>query len=195
VSPAAAFTVGARASPEPAAELAVVVACHNLVCALPVRHVERLFLREEVELRAPAHRRPAAPAARLPQVVYASGEPFAAWNLGSLLELPPVSTAWVLMRIPVPRGGEPDPGPPVAIALRTGPCLVVQPMPAAAALPPGLFRARGEGIVSAFATSQLRGKRPEAALGLSLDPTRLLAHAELERSRAAVAAEREEPQP
>jgi hypothetical protein len=165
----------------PAAELAVVVACHGLVCAIPVRHVERLFLREEIELGA-THRRATAGGARLPQVVYAAGEPFAAWNLGTLLELSPVSIAWVLMRIPA----EPT---PVRIALRTGPCLVVQPMPRTAALPAGLFRARGGGIVGAFATAALRGKRVEAALGLYLDPERLWSPAELDGSRAAIAAE------
>jgi hypothetical protein len=177
-----------RPGAAPAAELAVVVACHGLVCTIPVRHVERLFLREDIELRATSHRRATAGGARLPQVVYAAGEPFAAWNLGTLLELSPVSTAWVLMSIPA----QPT---PVRIALRTGPCLVVQPMPATAALPAGLFRARGGGIVGAFATASLRGKRVEAALGLSLDPERLWSAAELEGSRAAIAGEEERPQP
>jgi hypothetical protein len=177
----------ARPAATPAAELAVVVACHGIVCTIPVRHVARLFLREEVELRPP-QRRATAAGTRLPQVVYASGEPFAAWNLGTLLDLSPLSVAWVLMRIPA------DPHP-VGIALRTGPCLVVQPTPAAAPLPPGLFRARGQGIVGAFATADLRGKRVEAALGLCLDPLRLWTDEELASSRLAVTAEEARPQP
>ena len=72
-----------------------------------------------------------------------------------MLGLPPVSTAWVLLQ--AGPGAE-----PVPIALRTGPCLIVQPMPAAAPLPAALFRDRGAGIVGAFSAAQLRG-RPVAA--------------------------------
>ena len=75
----------------------MVVACHGLVCTLPVRRVDRLLLREAVSLHAPAGRRPRELGRSLPQVVYADDEPFAAWNLGTMLGLPPVSTAWVLL--------------------------------------------------------------------------------------------------
>jgi hypothetical protein len=165
----------------PATELVVVIACHGLLCTLPVRWVERLLLREAVSLHAPPGRRPRDPSLPLPQVVYAAEEPFAAWNLGTMLALPPVSTAWVLLRV----GPEHD---PVPIALRTGPCLIVQPAPASAPLPAALFRERGAGIVGAFSTAQLRGKPVGTSLGLSLDPQRFWSEQELAGSRAAVAA-------
>jgi hypothetical protein len=166
---------------QPASELVVVVACHGLVCTLPVRGVERLLLREAVSLHAPAGRRPRELGPSLPQVVYAADEPFAAWNLGTMLRLPPVSTAWVLLRI----GAGPD---PVPIALRTGPCLIVQPLPASAALPPTVFKERGPGIVGAFSTAQLRGKPVAPTMGLCLEPARFWTEAELDASRTAVTA-------
>ncbi len=166
---------------QPASELVVVVACHGLICTFPVRRVERLLLREAVSLHAPDGRRPREQGHSLPQVVYAADEPFAAWNLGTLLRLPPVSAAWVLLRI----GAGPD---PVPIALRTGPCLIVQPMPPSAPLPPTLFKERGAGIVGAFSTAQLRGKPVAPTMGLNLDPARFWSEAELAASRAAVTA-------
>jgi len=162
-------------------ELVVVVACHGVVCTLPARGVERLLLREAVSLHAPAGRRPRDTGQALPQVVYAADEPFAAWNLGTMLRLPPVSAAWVLLRI----GAGPE---PVPIALRTGPCLIVQPLPPSAPLPPTLFKERGPGIVGAFSTGQLRGKPVAPTMGLSLDPTRFWTEVELAASRAAVLA-------
>jgi hypothetical protein len=176
-------TTAAPATPlaQPATHLVVVIACHGLLCTLPVGRVDRLLLREAVSLHAPPGRRPRDPSRALPQVVYAADEPFAAWNLGTMLALPPVSTAWVLLRV----GPESN---PIPIALRTGPCLIVQPAPAAAPLPAALFRERGPGIVGAFSTAQLRGKPADTSLGLCLDPQRFWSEPELAGSRAAVAA-------
>jgi hypothetical protein len=167
----------AELPPAPAVELAVMVSCHGLVCALPVRNVERLLLREAVEAVSAPRPRPGARA--LPQVVFADDQPYAVWNLGTLLGMPPLAVAWVLLQVPA------DPEP-VAIALRTGPCLIVQPMPETAPLPAALFRARGAGIAGAFPTARLRGKPLPAALGLALDPLRLWSPEELAGSRAAV---------
>jgi hypothetical protein len=119
--------------------------------------------------------------------VAAGGEPFAAWNLGTMLELPPLSAAWVLLRLP-------GTGGPAGIALRTGPCLVVQPMPPMIRLPAGVMRKRGAGITGAFATSALRGKQPEAPLGLCLDPLHLFSPDELASSRAAQDAANADPE-
>jgi hypothetical protein len=164
---------------QPATELVVVIACHGVVCTLPVRRVERLLLREAVTLPGLGAHRAREPGRPLPQVVYAGDEPFAAWNLGTMLGLPPVSTAWVLLQ--VNHGAE-----LVPIALRTGPCLIVQPMPASSPLPPALFRERGPGIVGAFSTGQLRGRPMALTMGLCLDPQRFWSEQELAGSRAAV---------
>jgi hypothetical protein len=164
----------------PSTELVVVIACHGVICTLPARRIERLLLREAVSLQPPPGRR-ARDMRAVPQVVYAADQPFAAWNLGTMLGLPPVSTAWVLLRV----GPDPD---PVPIALRTGPCLVVQPTPAWAPLPPALFRERGSGIVGAFSSGELRGKPVALSVGLCIDPQRFWTEQELAGSRAAVAA-------
>ena len=174
-----ASSAAAAEAAQPTAELVVVIACHGLVCTLPVRRVERLLLREAVSLQAPPGRRPREGGRALPQVVYAAEEPYAAWNLGTMLGLPPLSNAWVLLQA----GGD----DPVPIALRTGPCLVVQPMPASAPLPPALFRDRGRGIVGAFSAGELRGRPAALAMGLCLDPQRFWSEKELAGSRAAVA--------
>jgi hypothetical protein len=167
---------------QPATELVVVIACHAVVCTLPVRRVERLLLREAISLQPPPGRRVREVPRPVPQVVYAGEEPYAAWNLGTLLGLPPVSTAWVLLHV----GGSGTDAIP--IALRTGPCLIVRPQPAAAPLPAALFRDRGAGIVGAFSVAQLRGRPGGAAMGLCLDPQRFWSEQELAGSRAAVAA-------
>ncbi len=179
---------------EPAAELAVVVGCHGFVCTFPVRYVDRLLRREEVEVLPPRGRRAREGGAPLPQVVLAAGDPFVAWNLGTMLDLPPVTTAWVLLRLPDPESRATRPQPPIALAVRSGPCLMVQTVQASVPLPPGLFRSRGQGITGAFATSALRGKRLEAAVGVCLDPLRLWTPAELASSRAALVAALEEPE-
>ena len=103
-----------------------------------------------------------------------------------MLDLPPVTAAWVLLRVPFGSGE-------ISIALRTGPCLMVQPVPETVPLPPGLFRARGAGLSGAFATRALRGKHLDGAVGIAFDPAHLWTPAELDAARAALAAVNEEP--
>jgi hypothetical protein len=180
---------------EPAPELAVVVGCHGLVCTFPVRHVDRLLRRDEVEVLPPPGRRGREAGVPLPQVVQAAGELYVAWNLGTMLDLPPVTAAWVLLQIPVPPlPGLPEAAPAVVpIAVRTGTCLMVQRVTASMPLPAGLFRARGAGITGAFATSALPGKALPVPLGICLDPARLWTPGELGSSRVALAAADEDP--
>ena len=112
-------------------ELCVVVGCHTFVSAIPTRFVSRLVLNEDVEV------------AKQKELVYSSGETFVNANLGTLLGLPPLGEACVLLQVP-------HAGTRVAIALRTGPCLAVRdvcveaPLPAATNRP---FR-----MVTVFAT-------------------------------------------
>jgi hypothetical protein len=184
----------ATGEPELAAELAVVVGCHGFVCTFPVQHVDRLLRRDEVEVIPPRSRRAqdqdAGPP--LPQVVQAAGEPYVAWNLGTMFDLPPVTSAWVLLQVPAPSLAGPG-TILLPLAVRTGPCLMVQTVQASVPLPAGLFRARGAGIRGAFATATLPGKRLEAAVGVCLDPTRLWTAGELASSRAALMAADEDP--
>jgi hypothetical protein len=169
--------LGPGAEPQ-AAALVVVVACHGVVCTLPVGCVDRLVRRDEVEAFRPTAGKGPAGGSRQ-QLVTASGDIYAAWNLGTMLELPPLSAAWVLMQVPSPEG-------PVAMALRTGACLMVQSAPPSVPVPPGIFRARSAAMTGAFPTTSLRGKQLEALVGICLDPLQLWSAAELESSRLAV---------
>jgi hypothetical protein len=162
----------ARGAHERDDELCVVTACHQWVCALPARWVERLVVPHEVAIVASQQRAPS---------VLVGERQYGAWNLGTLLGLPPLGAAWVLLRLPY---GDRE----LPIALNTGACLVVQALPPATALPPGAFRARPGAIAGAFATVGMRGRATQAALGLWLDPTRLLTADELAASVSALAA-------
>jgi hypothetical protein len=155
-------------------ELCVVTACHGLVCALPAKWVERLVLPAEVAAVAATT---AAP------LVLVGERQYAAWNLGTLLELPPLADAWALLR--VPHGGHDLP-----IALSMGTCLVVQRLPKATPLPAGAFRARAGALSGAFATVGVRGRATTAALGVWLDPSRLFSDDELAACARALAVER-----
>ena len=96
----------ARAAPARDLELCVVTACHDLLCALPVRWVERLLLPQEVATVVTAAPKPWS-------LLLVGERQLAAWNLGTLLGLAPLTAAWVLLRVPH-RGGE------LSIALNTG---------------------------------------------------------------------------
>lgn len=140
-------------------ELFVVVACHSLVCAVATRWIARLLLIDEVD-------------ASEADVVSLGGRRYAAWDLGQMLDLPPLGHAWVLLNVP---HGDAE----VPIALRTGPCLTVQPLASFTALPEGLFRARRGMLPAAFPASEVKGQTG-ALFGLCVDPPRAWTSTELE---------------
>jgi hypothetical protein len=167
----------ARAAPEPATQLCVVLACHHLVCALPIRAIDRLALPDAVE-RAPGRAGPLAP----PEVVRFGEQVCAAWDLGVMLGLPPAQGAWVLLQALLD-------GAPIPLALRTGPCFSVRGVRPLAGLPPGIFRARRTALTSGFTVTALKGVRAAAQLGhvgLWLEPALLWDPLELEASAAAL---------
>lgn len=148
---------------EAQSELCLVVACHTFVAAIPVRFVTRLVLNEDVT---------PAPVGG-PALVQSAGEPFVAANLGTLLDLPPLREAWVMLQVPYAQGAVP-------LALRTGACLVVRDVRVEAPLPSGLFKARGEAMRGAFVADASRGFNGGALYGLLLDVTKLWTRAELD---------------
>jgi hypothetical protein len=161
-------------------ELCVVLSCHHLVCAIPTRWIDRLVQPEEVATIAPA----AAPAdASAPRLVLVGERRFAAWNLGTLLGLAPLDTAWVLLRFPH-RGDE------LAIALHTGACLVVQPLTPGIGLPAGVFSARAGAVASAVTTAAFK-VRVEAEVALWLEPAKLWTGDELDAAAAALRPDRQ----
>lgn len=147
---------------EAQSELCIVVACHTFVVAIPARFVSRLVLNEDV-----------TPAPAGPGLVQSGGERFVASNLGSLLELPALTEAWVLLHLP-------HAGTRVPLALRTGACLVVREVSVEAPLPPGLFNARGDAILGAFVADAARGLNGGALFGLVLNLAKLWTRAELD---------------
>jgi len=157
---------GARRADEPR-ELCVVLACHQLVCVLPARWIERLVMPDEVASIAPV-----SAEAHAPPLVLVGEKHFAAWNLGVLLGLAPLDAAWVLLRVP-------HKGATLPIALHTGACLVVQPLAPGVSFPAGAFRARPGAVVSALPTSAIKS-RLAVDLALCLDPAHLWGEDELD---------------
>jgi hypothetical protein len=175
-----------RAQAQPATELCVVLACHHLICALPIRSVDRLALPAAAQ-PAPAPRRSRGAqvtgAVAAPAVVRFGEQSWAAWDLGVMLGVGPSQGAWVLLRAPLD-GGE------VALALRTGPCFAVQGVRRLSSLPPGIFSARRAALAGTFATAAVKGPRARAEVGLWLEPTRLWEPLELAASAASLREDR-----
>jgi hypothetical protein len=162
--------------PEELGELSLFFRCHGAVLAIAARWVERLLLAEEVALPEGQSRVQGAG-----QVIEVAGAPYAAWDLGQMLEVSPMQHAWVLMKVPYA-------GKEVPMALRTGPCLIVQPLAGSTNLPIGVFRGRRSALAGAFMLKGLKGAAGEGLVGLRLDPSRLWTNVELEASSAALAA-------
>lgn len=155
-------------------ELCVLVACSGFLVAIPVRCVSRLVLPDDVtglDLRMEG---PCLGTLRV------DGEPYAGWDLGQLLGVEPTDASWVLLRVAY--GGR-----TVAIALRTGACLMVQPLRPETSLPGTIFRARGRAFPAAFDAAAVQGNMP-TLFGVWLDPLHLLTAQELRLSDDLVAA-------
>jgi hypothetical protein len=157
-----------------AADLCVFFGCHQHVVSMPARRVERLVLQDEVRL---CRSRDGVGAV---SVVQAGSVKYAAWNLGRMVELPPSTGSWVLLRV-THQGAE------LPLALAVGACLVVGPLARRTPLPPGLFRERRSALWATFSTAGLTS-RVAAGMGLCLDPLRLWSRGELDQSAAALVA-------
>jgi hypothetical protein len=159
------------------------VRCHQQLFAVATEVVERLVLPAAVRLlvpdEAPTEVRSASLDPREPAVVAVDQQLYAAWDLGQLLQLPPLADAWILMRVPHDEGHIP-------VALRIGTCLSVGRLTAATPLPAGVFRARQAAFSDVFTVDPNRASGAEALFGVCLDPLRLWTTAELESARAAL---------
>lgn len=150
-----------------AADAAVVFRCQSHLLAVATRWVERLLMREEVRAEEPAA---GGGVAR----IWVDDLPWAAWDLGVMLGMGPLASAYVLLRVPWRAGT-------TRLALRTGPCLAVQRLPPTWPLRPEVFASRAGAVSAAFDASAL-GKPAEALMGYVLDPASLWTLAELELS-------------
>ncbi|MFO0744404.1 MAG: hypothetical protein U1F43_01875 [Myxococcota bacterium] len=165
---------GSGRAPAPAqaqaAELHLVLEAHGHLLALSTAVIERMRLAEEVKPRAVIGG----------LVVESDGHAWPTWNLGTLLGLAPLSSAWILMHVPHATGS-------VRVALQTGPCLVVRPIARLGALPIGIFRERQGALAAVFDAAQVDQKRGAVA-GLVIDAARLFTAAEVESSRGRILA-------
>jgi hypothetical protein len=154
--------------------LSVVVRAGAFVFAYPVRRVQRLVLSSEVDVLAADTAAHSSLVGRL-QV---GGATYAAWELGRLMGQDDSGVlSWSLCHLPW-RGSS------VAIALGTGACLVVQPIPQTFELDPRLFGRRRGAIRGAFDAHFVPGLPSSVDVGLVLDVEALLTDTELEASNA-----------
>jgi len=157
-------------------ELCVVLACHEILLAMPVRAIERLVLPDEVKPVAGAG---GGGETKSWQIVAIGEQRYAACNLGTLLGVAPFNAAWALMRVK-------HKGNDLHLALHTGACQIVQPLSQGVTLPGGIFRARSGAISAAFPTSLLKGREQSPDVGLWLDPERLWHSVELDAAAVAL---------
>jgi hypothetical protein len=164
---------------EGASDLCVFIDCHSFLCAFAVSGIDRLILADEVDLgdEDGAPRSPARPLSGQ-HLVGVAGFPFVAWDLSLLLAVAPASRAFLLLRI---AHGDHE----IPIALRTGPCLFVEPLRTLTPVPQGVFRSRRGAIAGAFAVGSRTGGsvKTAAKLGLYLDPRHLWTSDDLDTSR------------
>jgi len=187
---ASAARAEARRGVEAQGRLCVVLGCHHVVCALPIDNIDRLVLPDAVERVEPppaddgsardARRTGAAAAGevRVPDVVRVGTHSYAAWDLGLLFGLGPVSGTWVLLSLTHDGAG-------VRLALRTGPCFAVQTLRNLLRLPGEIFEERRGAMTDGFATETVATpSRLEASVGVLVDPRGLWTGQELQISAA-----------
>lgn len=143
-------------------ELSLYVECHEFVCTIDTRSIERLVLPYEVAL---VTREGAVPVVRVGSRNYAS------FNLGRLLGQPPTHGASILLRTVF--GGVELP-----LCFESGPCLVVRPPDPNVKLLAGLFNARRRAISAAFELPAAMRASGRAPVGLAIEVDDLLTAAE-----------------
>ena len=173
-----------RSRREPKPRLCVVLGCHQIVCALPIEDVDRLVLPESVQ--AVEYSRTASGLAGdgrtpLPDVVRVGEKLHAAWDLGVMFGLRPISGAWVLL-------SQVHEGAPIWLALRTGPCFAVQTLRNLMPFPGGNLHQRQGALTNGFATSAVAKERLDSSVGVLVDPRGLWTQQELQASAAVLAA-------
>lgn len=153
-------------------ELSLFVECHEFVCTIETRSVERLVLSHDVVV---VTRDGAVP------VVQVAARNYASFNLGRLLGMPPTIGASVLVNTVVD-------GAPLALCFDTGPCLVVRAPPVTVKLQSGLFNARRRAIVAAFEVPAAMRSRARSPVGLTLAVEELITAAEREAAASSLRA-------
>ncbi len=157
-------------------ELSLFVECHEFVCSIDTKSIERLVLPSEIS--------PLAGEGNIARV-QVGNRIYATFNFGRLLGLPPTHGASILVRTVF--GGVELP-----LAFETGPCLVVRSSEESVKLPSGLFNARRRALVGAFGLPAGMARIGRAPVGLRIELDELLTAAERDSAAAAL---RSTPQP
>jgi hypothetical protein len=177
----AALSISVAGSAAIEAPLRLFVRCAPWIVAFRAEGVERLLLPQEGQL-FDVDLRPGPPASL--GVLEVGGRHYSAWDLGALLGLSPKTEAFVLVR------SAPDEGLP-PLALRTGACLSVAPLPPRSLepLPPAFFRSRPGAVAAAFSASALQREGDGlGTMGLALELGPLWSEAEFAHAEAVVRA-------
>lgn len=145
-------------------ELWLQTACAAWLVAVGSRHVERLILPDEGRLAPDPFPGPAGSLGLLTT----RERVYSAWDLGVLLGLVPQDQAYVLVRL---QG--------IPLALRTGACIGVSPLPRHARLPRQVWSARQQAFSGVFAIDANRLSNSLAHVGLALELERLFTPEEL----------------
>lgn len=142
-------------------DLSVLVRCGPIVCAIPTRWVARLVLVDEAVVTKDG-------------IIEMGGARHPYWDLADLLGVQQARSAWALVRAPrrSSMGGQDE----LVLALGTGTCVGVQPVPDSVALPPEVFVKRPKAIAGVFVPEATLG----ATYGLELDIAHLLTGEELD---------------
>jgi hypothetical protein len=143
-------------------ELSLFVECHEFVCTIDTRSIERLVLPYEV---IPVSRDGPVP------VVQVGSRAYASFNLGRLLAMRPTQGASILVRTVF--GGIELP-----LCFETGPCLVVRAPEPTVKLLGGLFNARRRAIGAAFVLPAAMAVPGRSPVGLTVDLDELVTAAE-----------------
>ena len=151
-------------------ELSLFLECHDFVCTIDTRAIERLVLPYEITLLS---RDGAVPVVQVGQRNYAS------FNLGRLLGQPPTHGASVLFRT-VFGGVE------LALCFETGPCLVVRPPEKNVKVLSGLFNARRRAISAAFDLPEAMRAAGRSPVGLCIEIEELVTAAERNSAAASL---------
>lgn len=153
-------TAGAHAASD---RLALLAVCGDLVVAFDATTIVQVRTADDTPSRVVDGM----------TVLTVGDEDIPAWDLGVLLGWPQSSASWVIVDLP-------------SVSLRIGlgldRCLAVHELPICRAIPPGLFAQRRGGIGAGFSTAGF----PEVAgypSGVVVDPSTLLADAELRAGR------------
>jgi hypothetical protein len=139
--------------------LSLMALCGDLVVAVDAMSIREIRRVEETKAR---------PLERGMFALDLDGERVRGWDLGELLGVAVVPTAWVVVELPGSR----------LAALRVGRCVTVQSLPVCRTLPHGIFTRRTRALAAGFSTAGI-AELEDHCSGVVLDLAHILGDREL----------------